>query len=379
MKKFGITKKHKLFVWLIISAFYLLALSFLVYEAVGGIKNYVAYFILIFLVMLVPGFLTFIAIRQFSTYFIFFDNYFEYHKGRKTIRIEGKNLRYFYFRDGLLTIYFVKDGIHDFAASFYKETLVPENSKERQLALPEDKEMYKLLIGMAGIKDSEQILVWFYENLPILPDGQAMKDIVGIMTKYNEPEPKDVNLVLAKAQKIASFINWISVIIAVWCALFPYPYRLSIELNLLLPIVILFVLHYSDGWIHFDKRGNSIYPTVCLAGICPVFGLGCRMLNDYTFEKSAGRFLIASAIFYIIYMILFIICQKEYSFKEKYTYGALLLYSLYFFGYAMAATAAINCLFDFSTPVKETVKESGQIIEVLMHKGLFGIKWYFKI
>ena len=186
MRTFGISKKHKIFVWSVIAVFYLLALSFLVYEAVGGIKNYVAYFILIFLVMLVPGFLTFIAIRQFSSYFVFYDNYFEYHKGRKTIRIEGKNLRYFYFRDGLLTIYFVKDGIHDFAASFYKETLVPENSKERQLALPEDKEMYKLLIGMAGIKDSEQILVWFYENLPILPDGQAMKDIVGIMTKYNE-------------------------------------------------------------------------------------------------------------------------------------------------------------------------------------------------
>ena len=216
----------------------------------------------------------------------------------------------------------------------------------------------------------------FFENLPILPDGQAMNDILGIIEKYNEPDFKDVNLVLEKAQKFASFINWISVIIAVWCALFPYPYRLSIELNLLLPIVLLFILHYSDGWIHFDKRGNSIYPTIILAGICPVFGLGWRMVNDYSFENSTGKFFIASFIFYLIYMILFMICQKEFSFKEKYTYGALLLYSIFFFGYAMGATAAINCLFDFSTPVKETVKESGQIIEVLMHKGLFGIKWY---
>lgn len=376
MKKFGITTKHKLFVWLIISAFYLFAISFLVYEAIIGIKNYAAYFNLIFFVMFVPVFLTIMAIKQLSTYFIFFDNYFEYHKGRKTIRIEAKNLRYFYFNTGLLTIYFVKDGIHDFVSSFCKESLVPENSKERQLALPEDKEMYKLVIGMGGIEDSDQILNWFFENLPILPDGQAMNDILGIIEKYNEPDFKDVNLVLEKAQKFASFINWISVIIAVWCALFPYPYRLSIELNLLLPIVLLFILHYSDGWIHFDKRGNSIYPTICLAGICPVFGLGWRMVNDYSFENSTGKFFIASFIFYLIYMILFMICQKEFSFKEKYTYGVLLLYSIFFFGYAMGATAAINCLFDFSTPVKETVKESGQIIEVLMHKGLFGIKWY---
>ncbi len=376
MKKFGITTKRKIFVWSIVAIFYLLAIGFLVYEAASGIKNYAAYFVLIFFAMLVPVFLTIIAIGEFSSYFIFYDNYFEYHKGRKIIRIEGKNLRYFYFNSGLLTIYFVRDGIHDFAANFHKETLVPENSKERQLALPEDKELYKIVIGMAGIKDSDQILTWFYENLPILPDGQAMNDIIGIFEKYNEPDPKDVNLILARAQKIATFINWLSVILALWSAFFPYPYRLSIELNLLLPIVILFVLHYSDGWIHFDKRGNSIYPTVCLAGVCPVFGLGWRMLNDYTFEKSAGRFLIASAIFYIIYMILFIICQKEYSFKEKYTYGALLLYSLYFFGYAMAATAAINCVFDFSQPVKEMVKDGGQMIEALLHKGLLGIKWY---
>ena len=376
MRKFGITRKHKIIVWSIISIFYIFAISFLVYLAVRGIKNFTAYFILVLLVMMVPAFLTFLAIRQFSSYFVFYDNYFEYHKGRKTIRIEGKNLRYFYFNTGLLTIYIVKDGIHDFATSFYKETLVPENSKERQLALPEDKEMYKLLIGMGGIEDSDQILSWFYENLPILPDGQALKDVVHISTKYNAPDPKDVNLILAKAQKVATILNWISVIFAVWCALFPYPYRLSIELNLLLPIVLLFILHFSDGWIHFDKRGNSIYPTACLAGICPVFGLGWRMINDYTFEKTAGRFFIASALFFIIYMVLFIICQKEYSFKEKYTYGALLLYSFFFFGYAMGAIAAINCLFDFSVPIKEFVKENGQIIEVLIHKGLFGIHWY---
>lgn len=376
MRVFSIEKKYKLFCWAVISFFYLFAIGFLIYEAGSGIKNYFAYIVLIFLVMLTPAFLTLMAILQFNAYFVFYEKYFEYHKGRKTIRIEGKNLRYFSFNDGLLTIYFVKDGLHDFESAFYKEKLVPENSNERQLALPEDKELYKLMIGMAGINGRDEILSWFYENLPSLPDGQAMKDIVGINTKYNNPNPNDVNLVLAKAKKIATFINLISVIFALWCALFPYPYRLSVVLNLILPIALLAVLHFSDGWIRFDKRGNSIYPTACLAGICPMFGLGWRMLEDYTFENSAGRFFIATAIFYVAYMILFVICQKEYSFKEKYTYGALLLFSFFFFGYAMGAVAAINCLFDFSQPFEEIVKENGEMIKVLMHKGLLGIKWY---
>lgn len=376
MRVFTIGKKYKLFCWAIISLFYLFAFGFLIYEAVSGIKNYAAYFVLILLVMITPVLLTIMALLQFSTRFVFYDNYFEYHKGRKIIRIEGKNLRYFYFKDGLLTIYFVKDAVHDFADRFYKEKLVPENSSERQLALPEDKELYKILIGMAGIKDGDEILAWFYENLPSLPDGQAMNDIIEIYQKYDEPDPRDVNLVLEKAKKIATYINWISVILALWCAFYPYPYRLSINLNLLLPLVLLIVLHLSDGWIRFDKRGNSIYPTACLAGICPVFGLGWRMLEDYTFVNSAGRFFIAAAIFYVLYMILFIICQKEYSFKEKYTYGALLLYTFWFFGYSMGAVAAINCLFDFSQPFEEMVKENGEMITVLMHKGLLGIKWY---
>ncbi|MCR5762540.1 MAG: hypothetical protein K6G00_04070 [Treponema sp.] len=348
MKVFGIEKKYKTFSAIVVSIFYLFAIAFLVYMALDGIKNYVAYFFLVLLVMIVPAFFTLMAISQSKTYFVFYDTYFEYHKWKKIIRIEGKNLRFFYYKDGLLTIYFVRDGLLDFAASFYKEKLIPENSKERQLALPEDKGLYKLMICMSGIRHADEILSWLYDNISVLPDGQALKDITGIINKYNAPDPQEVNIILAKAQRIASFINWISLIVALWCAFYPYPYRLCIELNLLIPFALLFILHFSNGWIHFDKRGNSIYPTVCLAGICPTFGLGWRMLEDYSFVNSIGRFFIVSAIFYLVYMILFIICQKEYSFKEKYTYGALLLYSFYFFGYAMGAVAAINCLFDLS-------------------------------
>ncbi len=367
--------KYKIFVWAVIALFYLFAISFLVYEVLGGIKNYPAFFVLIFLVMLVPVFLTIAALVQFSAYFAFYDSYFEYHKWRKTIRIEGRNLRYFSYSEGLFTVYFVKDDEQDEKSSF-EEIPVSENSAEREFALPEDKEMYKFSIGIAGIKDADKILNWFYENVPCVPSGQEAKDAVSISSKYSTTSQNDVNLILAKARKIATFINWISAIFAVWCAFFPHPYRLCIELNLIVPIALLFVLHFSNGWIRFDKKGNSVYPTACLAGICPMFGLGLRLIDDYIFENSAGRFFVASAIFYAVYMILFLICQKEFSFKEKYSWFALLAYSVFFFGYSMCAVAAINCMFDFSAPVEEIVKDNGEMITVLLHKGLLGIKWY---
>lgn len=379
MTVFGIKKKYKITFLIIISIFYLVAIGFLIYEALSGIRNFTSYFLLIILTMATPVLLTILAIGSFSSYFVFYNTYFEFHRWNKVIRIEAKNLRYFYFHENIFTIYFVKNDIQDFAASFYKEKLIPENSKERQLALPEDKEIYKLLIGMSGIQGAEQILEWFYENLPCIPDDQALKDIEGIINKYNEPDPRDVNIILAKANKIASIVNWISVIAAVWCFLFPYPYHFIIGINILIPFVLLFILHFSDGWIHFDKKGNSIYPTVCLAGICPAFGLGLRLIDNYIFVNSTGRFMITSAIFYFIYLILFIIFQKEYSFKEKYTYGALILYSFFFFSFAMGVVAAVNCVFDFSVPVEKMILKNGEMVSVLLHKGLLGIKWYYNI
>ena len=374
MRTFKTKKKYVIITMAIIGVFYLLGIGFLIYEALDGIRNIFAYLALIVLVMMTPVFLTIVAVLSLNSYFIFYDDFFEYHKHRKTIIIKGQNIRYFYFKDGLLTIYFVKDDMRDIEASYYKESLIPENSKERAVALPEDKELFKVLFSLGMIEDAQEIISWFYENIPILPDGQALNDILGILEKYENPNPKDVNTILAKANKYAKIINILSVVLAVWCAIVPYPYRLSIELNLLLPFILLLIINYSDGWIHFDKRGNSIYPTVCLGAICPVFGLGWRMLEDYMII-STGRFMKFAALFYAVYLILFLICcRREYSFKERYTYFALLAYSFYFFGFALAAVAAINCVFDFSEPVQEIIDNNKGA--VMVHNGLFGIKWY---
>ncbi len=106
-----------------------------------------------------------------------------------------------------------------------------------------------------------------------------------------------------------------------------------------------------------------------------MFGLGWRMLQDYT-SISAGSFVKAALVFTVIYFILFLICQKEFSFKDKYTYLALFVYLFYFFGYALSAVAVINCIFDFSEPVKEIIEKNKEMIPVMMHNGLLGIKWY---
>ena len=376
MRIFKMKKSYLITFSVITGIFYLLAIGGLIYFALDGIRNIFAYLALIPLFMITPVFFTFLIRANYLSYFVFYDDYFEYHRIKDTFRINGKNLRYFFYREGMLTIFFVREGIHDFAASFKRVSEVPENSEERRLALPEDEHLYKIVIPALGmIKDSNLILEWFTENIPVCPDGQALNDVMEIMKKSKDSELKEEGVLLKKATLYASIINRVAFALAVWCAFFPHPYRICIELTFGFPIILLLILHFSDGWIRFDKRGNSIFPTVCLALIFPMFGLGWRMLQDYTII-SAGSFVKAALVFTAIYFVLFLICQKEFSFKDKYTYPVLFVYLFYFFGYALSAVAVINCVFDFSEPVKEIIEENKEMIPVMMHNGLLGIKWY---
>ena len=376
MRIFKMKKSYLITLSVITGILYLLAIGGLIYFVLDGIRNIFAYLALIPLFMITPVFLTFLIRANYRSYFVFYDDYFEYHRGKNTIRINGKNLRYFFFREGMLTIFFVKEGIHDFAASFRRMSEVPENSEERRVALPEDEKLFKLVIPALGmIKDSKLILDWFTENIPVCPDGQAFNDVMEIMRKSKDPELKEEGALLRKANLYASITNRIAFALAVWCAFFPRPYRICIDLTFVFPIILLVILHISDGWIRFDKRGNSIYPTVCFALIFPMFGLGWRMAQDYT-VISAGSFVKAALVFTAIYFALFLICQKEFSFKDKYTYPTLFVYLFFIFGYALSAVGVINCVFDFSEPVKEIIEKNNEQISVMMHNGLLGIKWY---
>ena len=96
MRVFTNKKSYKIILWAIIIIFYLAAIFGLVYFARGGINNYLVYGALVFLFFLVPVFLTIMAVFSLSSYFVFYDDYFEYHKMKKTIRIKAQNIRYFY-------------------------------------------------------------------------------------------------------------------------------------------------------------------------------------------------------------------------------------------------------------------------------------------
>ena len=213
MRKYKPKKSYIIFCSAITALFYTAAIFALVYFALGGIKNWVAYIALILLFMAVPVLFTYFCIVNFSTHFIFYDDAFEYHTFRNFVTIKAKNIRFFYYREGTLTIFFTKDKLSNFTTNFNRIVLV-ENSTEKQLALQEDEEIFKLSISAMGfIKDSEMIIKWFSDHIEVMPDGQALKDYTEIIEKYN-PSPEDLGCIMEKAEKIASHLNFFAVAVS---------------------------------------------------------------------------------------------------------------------------------------------------------------------
>ena len=379
MKIYKRKKGCTVILWLLIAALYAGAIFTLADLARDGIKNYTAFFILIPLFLSVPLGLTFFLVDFSRTYFIFEKDFFEYHTWRDSIIIPAKNLHFFTFDSGILTVYFVRENPVSVSKFIHDEKAVRENPAEMRLAVKTDGELFKLAVPSIGLYEhGERILAWFYENLPAYVSGQMYKDLDEIEKKYTGIEPDAIKTLLTKAEKLSKILNLIGIVLGLSIAFFRVPYRFTVSLCVLYPIFFLFILYYSDGWIRFDKRGNSIYPTACLAVIGPAFGLGWKMLSLYD-VADGKKLLLFSVLFFAAYLVLFIALQKEYSFKDAYTYGALALYSVFFFMYAFAGTAAVNCAFDYSAPTETVIIKNKEPVPVQMHDGLLGIKWYYSV
>lgn len=357
--------------------FYAAALYVLVYSAVQGVKSYAAYCALVPLLLCIPLLLTVIIIVAARSYFIFGSDYFEYHTAGKSILITARNLRYFTFSGGILTVYFIKETLESVSSRIVGEKRIQENTEEKALTIQNNGVLFK--IGIPAIRlyeHGDQILAWFYKNLPLYVDGQALEDLRAIEKLYKDIDYAQVQNALIKAERIAKTLNLIGILLGISVNAFQTAYRLTVFLCAAYPIAMLFLLHFLNGWVRFDKKGNSIYPSIAISLIACTFGLAWRMLAVYSIIDVKKLFFIA-AVFYSAYFILFLVMQREYSFKDRYAYAAALVYSVYFFAYALSAVTAVNCAFDTSSPVATVIVETRQEKTVYTYRGLLGIPWQY--
>jgi len=278
--------------------FYAAALYVLVYSAVQGVKSYATYCALVPLLLCIPLLLTVITIAAARSYFIFGSDYFEYHTAGKSILITARNLRYFTFSGGILTVYFIKETLESVSSRIVGEKRIQENTEEKALTIQNNGVLFK--IGIPAIRlyeHGDQILAWFYKNLPLYVDGQALEDLRAIEKLYKDIDYAQVQNALIKAERIAKTLNLIGILLGISVNAFQTAYRLTVFLCAAYPIAMLFLLHFLNGWVRFDKKGNSIYPSIAISLIACTFGLAWRMLAVYSIIDVKKLFFIA-AVFY---------------------------------------------------------------------------------
>ena len=105
--------------------------------------------------------LTFFLAGLSRTYFVFEKDFFEYHTWRDSIIIPAKNLRFFTFDSGLLTVYFVRENLVSVSKFIHGEKAVRENPAEMQLAVKTDGELFKLAVPSIGLYEHGERAVIF--------------------------------------------------------------------------------------------------------------------------------------------------------------------------------------------------------------------------
>lgn len=87
---------------------------------------------------------------------------------------------------------------------------------------------------------------------------------------------------LQRAKICARGVNGVGVIASLWGFIYPCPYIYAMGVLLIVPILALFCVHYSEGVLKLDGRRNSTYPTVAPALLLPSLILCFRALMDYS-------------------------------------------------------------------------------------------------
>lgn len=225
------------------------------------------------------------------------------------------------------------------------------------------------------------------------------------------------NAKLKKATMITKIITVVAVAAGIWYLFFPDPYSISTGVNIALSLLSIIMLKISDGWIHFDQKRGSKYPTILSPFIISSAALCLGSLKRYDlYEFKSGLFLILA--FWAGITVLFFLCQSEIKIHAEKRLVQICCTVFLFAFFAIGASIAVNCEYDYSEPniYFATVKdksihggksttyyltvapwidgktekkkisvskreydkaEDGQMIAIGLQKGLFNVPWYW--
>lgn len=219
-----------------------------------------------------------------------------------------------------------------------------------------------------------ELLGWLSETFTNLEEQAIIEEEQVILNNKNygwTEEIRERNLI--KARRISKIINWTEGVVTVWIVFYPTPYQYAIMAAMIIPIVALVIVKFSNGLIRFNEMRGSAYPSVIYAFIFPSLGLMLRAVLDYEIFDYSNVWPI-TIIITLIFLALLLIKQEEITFKKKSDYLTVASITLFLFIYSFGSVIHLNCYYDDS----EAQHFTAEVLNKRIGSGKTAI-YYFKL
>jgi hypothetical protein len=150
---------------------------------------------------------------------------------------------------------------------------------------------------------------------------------------------------IARARKLATPLNVLSVVSFFWGCIFPHPYLLVIAILAALPLIALGLLVKSRGIYQAEGRRNDARPSLALVLIFPGLALALRAVLDLNLLQWKP---ILSASVLLAFAMTLAVAAADPGVRRR--PAALLPFLLFGASYGYGLTAQADTLLDNSTP-----------------------------
>lgn len=150
-------------------------------------------------------------------------------------------------------------------------------------------------------------------------------------------ENKNIKLIL-------DIINRSGIAVSIWMLFVPVLYSLSIVIAIIIPVISLIVYRLLRGVVKIDEIDRENYT---IAGGLIVPGLALVIRTSYDFEiYDYSNVLLPSLAISIVFLIIMILGNKEFSFRKKDSYIIISIMMFFSFLYGASSIIFINCYYD---------------------------------
>jgi len=236
--------------------------------------------------------------------------------------------------------------------------------------LPKEKTAKKIKITLI-LECKEELLKWMDQHFTNLDEQDIEEELDRILDDARLGTTEDERLMkLSRVKKWAIAVNGLGVIVALWGFFYPRPYPYAMGALLLVPLLALVSVHYSEGVLKLDGKKNSAYPNVGLAIFLPCVALTLRGFMDYSILCWSAFWLpFATGIVFFFCGVLVLVKDIR---CERIQIGMALLFCGM---YAYASVINLNGILDSSKPIRYEV----HVLEKRISKGSKHTSYYLML